>query len=84
MSVLMEKVAKLETRSNRVKEDAKTGVKIGAGVYGARGALIGGGLGGPKAALRYGASGVLEGATKGGAVGGLVGLARKRKEAKKD
>lgn len=77
------KKARLETRGKRVAEDAKTGAKIGAGLYGVSHALVAAALkGGPKAALKYGAAGAVEGALHGGAVGGLVGLARKRKQEK--
>lgn len=84
MSKLIEKIAKLETRGNRIKEDAKTGAKIGAGISGLGGAIMGHSLGGGKGALQLGAASALSGALQGGAVGGLVGLVRKRKEAKKD
>lgn len=80
----IEKKAKLETRGNRVKEDAKTGAKIGAVIDGALGAISGGVLHGPKGMLQLGAAGAASGAIKGAAGGGLVGLVRKRKELNKD
>jgi hypothetical protein len=82
------KAEQLESRKDRLVSDAKSGAKVGAGLYGAHaalgGATLGGALGGKKMAakqaVKFGIAGGLKGAMKGAAAGGLVGLVRSRKE----
>ena len=86
----MQKTAQLESRKDRLVSDAKSGAKIGAGLYGAHaalgGATLGGAIGGKKMAakqaVKFGIAGGLKGAAKGLALGGLVGMVRGRKEKK--